>query len=85
MSLNSLLEIVRARRQVIEAAGVPRTIVIWDKDGDGAKQQIAAMVASGKAKSTDIFHTVRWLRKGENADDFASDNPQRSEDDATEG
>jgi hypothetical protein len=65
MSLKSLLEIVRARRQAVEAGGVPRDIFIWDKDGDGAKQQIAAMIASGKAKPTDNFHTVRWLREGE--------------------
>jgi hypothetical protein len=67
---------IKARIAKLEAVGgsEQRTICIWDKDGDGGKLQIAEMIASGKAKSTDIFHTVRWLRKGENADDFASDN-----------
>jgi hypothetical protein len=75
MSLNSLLEIVRARRQAIEAGGVPRIICIWVHEGrDSAEQQIAAMIASGEAKPTDKFHTVRWLREGEGKDGFASDN-----------
>ena len=59
MSLNSLLEIVRARRQAVEAGGVPRTLCIWD-DGDGGEQQITDMLASGKAKATDKLVAVRW-------------------------
>jgi hypothetical protein len=72
--LNSLLAIVRARRQALEAGAVPRDIFIWDKDGDGGKQQIAAMIASGKAKPTDNFHTVRWLKPGESEARFGPHN-----------
>jgi hypothetical protein len=63
--MNNLLRMVRARRQAIKAAGVPRDIVIWDIDCDGGKQRIAAMIASGAAKASDHFHTVRWLKPGE--------------------
>ena len=67
---------IKARIAKLEAVGgsEQRTICIWDKDGDGGKQQIAAMIASGAAKTSDFFHTVRWLRKGEGKDDFAADN-----------
>jgi hypothetical protein len=58
--LSNLLEMVRARRQAIEAAGLPREIFIWDDDRDGGKQRIAAMVASGEAKAHDRVTVVGW-------------------------
>jgi hypothetical protein len=67
---------IKARIAKLEAVGgsEQRTICIWDKDGDGGKQQIAALIASGEARPNDIFHIVRWRRKGENADSGTSDN-----------
>jgi hypothetical protein len=66
---------IKARVAKLEAVGgsEQRPICIWE-DGDGGEQQIADMLASGKAKPNDNIVVVRWSTPEECELGIASDN-----------